>query len=66
MDRLYYKEEIECLYRAGFRPEEIERLAKFRHGYRKSDLDQAAIDLHHLQFIRWLVEHGRLTEQVSN
>lgn len=67
MDWMNYKEERESLYRAGFTWEDIERLVRFRRMYLMSEYedDQAALDLSHLQFVRWLVEHGKLTEQLS-
>jgi hypothetical protein len=67
MDRMNYKEELETLCRAGFTREEILRLSRFRQTYHmyKWEEDQPQIDLSHLRFIRWLVEHGKLSEQLG-
>jgi hypothetical protein len=67
MDRMNYKEELEHLCRAGFTREEIGRLSRFRQMYSryKQEEDQPHMNLSRLQFIRWLVEHGKLSEQLS-
>jgi hypothetical protein len=62
MDHLNYKERLEALRRAGFTTLEIERLIQFRHVYSENEMDQARADLSRLEFIRWLVAYGRLTD----
>jgi len=66
MDQVNEQEQLAILYRAGFTRVESERLARFRRKYLKyrPDQDQACLDFAHLQFIRWLVEHGKLTEHL--
>jgi len=65
MDRISYKEELEVLCQAGLTRGEIERLVQFRQRLTKSEQEQADIDFSRLQFIRWLVEHGKLSEQLD-
>ena len=67
MDRMNFKEELEILCKVGFSRGEIERLSHFRKTYRmhKREEDQPQIDISHLRFIRWLVEHGKLSEQLG-
>lgn len=67
MDRMNFKEELETLCRAGFTHEEILRLSHFRHTYgmHKQEADQPQLDISRLRFIRWLVEHGKLSEQLG-
>ena len=60
-----YKERLEALRRAGFTTLEITRLYKFRRAYKANELDQAPADLARLQFVRWLVVNGKLTDQLS-
>lgn len=64
MEQLNFHEWFEKLRRAGFTGLEISRLSRFRQVYVVNEKDQAEVDLAHLQFVRWLVEHGRLTDQL--
>ena len=65
MDSINYKEGLEALYRAGFTTTEVARLADLRRTYLAQAQDQAPADLARLQFIRWLVANGRLTDQLT-
>jgi hypothetical protein len=65
MDQINYKEGLETLRRAGFTTLEIHRLYRFRQAYVENKMDQAPADLARLQFIRWLVENGKLTDQLT-
>ena len=60
-----YKEKLEELRRAGFTAQEIQHLYFFRQAYITNEKDQAPADLSRLQFIRWLVEHGRISDQCA-
>jgi len=59
------KQDLEMLRREGFTEPVIARLYQLRRVYGISEMDQAAIDTRHLEFIRWLVRTGRLTDQIS-
>ncbi len=63
MDQSNYKEKLEALRRNGLTDLEISRLSHLRQHYEVSPIDRSPADLAHLKFARWLVEHGRLTEQ---
>ncbi len=65
MEQMDYKERLEALRRAGFTTLEIERLYQFRRAYVENEMDQAPADLSRLQFIRWLVVNGKLTDQIT-
>jgi len=52
----------EKLLRAGWTLSEINRLCRFRDKYVQTHMDQADFDIRHLEFIRWLVLTGRLTD----
>ena len=58
------KEAIDLLRRRGFTEREIARLYPLRRTYGEDERDQPALDRNHLEFARWLVITGRLTEQV--
>jgi hypothetical protein len=63
MKQMSYKRGLEVLWKAHFTPGEIKRLCHVRRMYVENEQDQAPTNLSHLQFIRWLVKNGRLTEQ---
>ena len=60
-----YKERLEALRRAGCTTLDITRLIHFRRAYTANELDQAPVDLARLQFVLWLVVHGKLTDQLA-
>ena len=64
MQQMNYRQAFETLSRAGFVGPEIDRLWRLRRDYVETEMDQAPIDLHHLEFARWLVMTGRLTEDL--
>ncbi len=57
-------ESCESLLEVGFTPEQIEQLSKFRQVYAERERQQSAVEQRRLEFVRWLVTTGRLTEQV--
>jgi hypothetical protein len=59
-----YKEDREILRKAGFTEAEMNRLSKLRRNLAESGRNQELIDYRRLQFIRWLVNTGKLTEQL--
>ena len=65
MDQMNYKVRLEALRKARFTSLEIKRLSQFRRTCIENELDQAPADLSRLQFIRWLVVNGRLTDQIA-
>ncbi len=64
MDHLDYKEALEGLRKAGLKESEIDRLTRLRRNYVQKELDQSPADRRRLEFIRWLVATGKLTDQV--
>ncbi len=65
-NRINHEEAFEMLQRSGFSTQAINLLWRLRRAYAdRGEMDQAALDLRHLQFARWLVETGRLTEQLD-
>jgi hypothetical protein len=65
-NQMNHEEAVVMLYRSGFSVQEIDRLCRLRRAYAdKGEMDQAALGLRRLQFARWLVETGRLTDQLA-
>lgn len=60
-----YKEALETLRRAGCTHAEIAHLIRFRREFTPGEMDMANPDRRRLEFIRWLVATGKLTEHVS-
>ena len=60
-----HNQAYEMLQKAGWTVLEIGRLSNFRSRYVKTPKDQASEDSYRLEFVRWLVATGRLTEQVA-
>ncbi len=58
------EEAFAMLREAGFTVLEIDRLAQLRRNYRVGELDQAHPNQARLEFVRWLVQNGRLTDQI--
>lgn len=64
MNTMTYRQASFILRRAGFLDAEIDRLYRLHQAYRTNELDQPPLDLRRLEFIRWLVTTGRLTDQL--
>ena len=59
-----HKEDREILRRAGLTEAQMHRLSKLRRNLAEEGKYQELIDYRRLQFVRWLVTTGKLTEQV--
>jgi hypothetical protein len=55
---------VTLLLDAGWTIPEIERLSQFRSRYEQTseDLPELNLDFRHLEFIRWLVQTGNLSD----
>lgn len=62
MKQITYQEASQMLSRAGCTEAEIDRLYQLHCAYQMGEWDHPSLDLPRLQFIRWLVTTGRLTE----
>ncbi len=60
-----HKEDREILRRAGLTEAQMNRLSKLRRNLAEEGKYQELIDFRRLQFVRWLVTKGKLTEEVS-
>lgn len=50
------------LLEVGFTSTERERLSQFRRGYLEREQKEALVELRRLEFVRWLIAAGRLTD----
>lgn len=65
MDRMERKEDREILRRVGFAEGEMNRLSKLRTAHTEKLRLQAIADNRRLEFVRWLVSNGKLTDQIA-
>jgi hypothetical protein len=59
-----HKEDRENLRKAGITDAQMNRLSKLRRNLAEEGKYQELIDYRRLQFVRWLVSTGKLSEQV--
>jgi hypothetical protein len=59
------KEDREILRRGGFAENEMKQLSILRKDYNEKERQTAAADHRRLEFIRWLVSTGKLSEQIA-
>jgi hypothetical protein len=64
MNLMTYQEAFQVLHRAGFGGLEIDRFYQLRQDYATEEQDQPPLDPKRLQFTRWLITTGRLTDQI--
>ena len=62
MDR---KEDREMLRKVGFAEIEMNRLSTLRRDYNERERLQAIAEHRRLEFVRWLVAIGKLTDQIA-
>jgi hypothetical protein len=60
-----HQEAYDMLYKVGFTASEIERLNALRRDYAEKKSSHVPPDQRRLEFIRWLVTTGKLTEQIA-
>ena len=63
MDR---KDDREFLRKGGFAEGEMQSLSKLRHDYDERTKRQAVADHRRMEFIRWLVSTGKLSDQIAS
>jgi hypothetical protein len=63
MDR---KDDREILRKGGFADGEIQRLSKLRQDHAERARLQERVDQRRLEFVRWLVTNGRLSDQIAS
>jgi hypothetical protein len=63
MDR---KEDRDLLRKGGFAEHEMKQLSKLRKDYSEKEKQLATADHRRLEFVRWLVNTGKLSEQIAS
>lgn len=63
MDR---KEDREILRKGGFAEVEMKRLSQLRRDYNERERLQSLAEHRRMEFIRWLVSTGKLSEQLAS
>jgi autonomous glycyl radical cofactor GrcA len=59
------KEDREILRKNGFAEDEVILLSKFRIDYNEREIRQALADRRRLEFYQWMVETGKLSDQIA-
>lgn len=65
MNQIDQKVACERLRQAGFTESEIAQLSRLRRDYAEKEMAQVLTDHRRLEFARWLVVTGRLTDQIA-
>ena len=58
-------EDRDILRKGGFAENEVVQLSKLRKDYSEKEKSQAQIVKRRLEFIRWLVSTGKLSDQIA-
>lgn len=59
------KEDREILRKGGFAESEMNRLSQIRKEHKEREKLREAANYRRLEFIRWLVSTGKLTDQIA-
>ncbi len=59
------KDDREMLRKSGFAEDEVLLLSRLRVDYNENTKRQEAADHRRLEFVRWLVTKGRISEQIA-
>ena len=59
------KEDREILRKGGFAENEMKMLSKLRRNYTEQEQRRAQESHRRLEFVRWLVTTGKLTDQIA-
>lgn len=64
-DSMDHQEAYDMLCKVGFTASEIDRLQRLQRDYAEKKSGQLPADRRRLEFVRWLVTTGRLTDQIA-
>jgi hypothetical protein len=59
------KEDREILRKSGFAETEVNQLSKLRQYYAEQEIQRSLVSHRRLEFVRWLVTTGKLTDQIA-
>jgi hypothetical protein len=60
-----HKEDREILRKGGFAENEVVLLSRLRKDYTEKEKNQSQLTNRRLEFVRWLVSTGKLSEQIA-
>ncbi len=60
-----HKEDREILRKGGFAENEVVLLSRLRKDYTEREKSQSQVTNRRLEFVRWLVSTGKLSEQIA-
>jgi len=60
-----HQETSDMVYQTEFTASEIERLEKLKRAYAENNQNHMSETYRRLEFVRWLVKTGKLTEQMA-
>ncbi len=60
-----HKEDREILRKGGFAENEVVLLSRLRKDYTEKEKSQSQVTNRRLEFVRWLVSTGKLSEQIA-
>ena len=60
-----HQETSDMLYQTEFTASEIERLEQLKRAYAENKQNHMSETYRRLEFVRWLVKTGKLTEQMA-
>lgn len=63
MDR---KEDREILRKGGFAESEVKQLSQLRKLHIESERLRQLAEIRRLEFVRWLVDKGKISEQIAS
>jgi len=59
------KEDRDILRKGGFAENEVSSLSQLRRNHTEQERRQAQADHRRLEFVRWLVSTGKITDQIA-
>lgn len=59
------KDDCEMLRKIGFAEAEVKELSRLRRDYYEELRQQAAMEIRRFEFVRWLVDTGKITDQIA-
>ena len=60
------KDDRDILRKGGFGESEMHRLTRLRHDHDEKERQQALAEHRRLEFVRWLVTTGKLSDQIAS
>ncbi len=62
---MHTEDKHHVLFEVGFTEKQVEHLSRFRRNYVEKEQLRIVTEQRRLEFVRWLVMNGRLTDRVA-